>query len=473
VTQNRIHNYRAIDPSILQAMQAYTLGGASPFYGQQDLSGYGWPGPPEDTDELGTLDYQNDAFTAIKKGQGLAMDPSFILSLGTGMGGYSPQAYDPVQQYQPVEAGGYMRAIQAAQGTDPLQKLIATRALEGASALAIESEINRMVMNPQNDDEATHGQLLRASIPPWYDYETGTPKTDLQGNPVPDFQAVRSQISSLTDSLASDSPMWDGQTFDPRTGMPAIMYEAPSEAQQALDRGGYTHNPYETYDPDLFAAPGALEQEQQWMQGHEGATRRYSSSQNIAAQMRALLENQQRDPAEFLAPPAGALQSQPQASGPAELGDMQPLGPEWGARNDRNRRGSPAPAPGPQMMALPVEQIGRNIRPGRRGTPEPQMVPVGVGSPQGVAGRPQSSVFADSIAQQQNRTREAMIRRQMHAAGMQQNQAKDGLIQAAYERAMAQRGQGQRQQYVQDLAAQGHTPWNAQHSSRMASLWGR
>jgi hypothetical protein len=225
-------------------------GGTGTFLDESDLYAQPWLGY-DDKNEPGSLQSQGTYQTNLKKGAGLTMDPAFILGLGTSAGGYSQDAFNPTPYFRPVQANGQRLAQRWASSGDPLQGLIAARALQGAGPGIIEAEILTALEDPDPKNDA-----LRKAIPPSYFKDPTSINGQMVKSDQPDYQFLRDQITLLTGEMAKDSGLWDGETIDPETGEPAAVGYEDSVAQQALTRGGFTANPYETYDPYSFAPEG-------------------------------------------------------------------------------------------------------------------------------------------------------------------------------------------------------------------------
>ena len=99
-----LSNSSAFDPYVIQRLMQSLQMEVDPFLDQRDTGAYNWTLPPADADDIGTLDHQNRALTAMDKANSMTMDPAFLFSLGTSAGAPGPGAYLPNTRYQPIQA---------------------------------------------------------------------------------------------------------------------------------------------------------------------------------------------------------------------------------------------------------------------------------------------------------------------------------------------------------------------------------
>lgn len=466
-----INPNNGIDPMIQQQMLEFAMGGASPFMSPQDMSPYPFIMGPEDEDELGTLDYQNDRFTAIKKANDISADPAWLVNQGATLAGYQPEAYGYQTQYQPVKANGYMRAQQLMQTGDPLSQYIAMRALANASPLAIRQEIMTMLNDPLDDEQRALGEQLREFIP----------QANFQGRPqgegTYDFELIDSTINAITAPLAEDDPRWDRQTFD-ENGIPALAYEAPTEAQQALERLGYTHNPYETFDPWMFAPEGETPEAMAMarIQGSTAAGEYNDAIKNSGAQNRAYAQfmMNDRDPETRAWRERGVNNAAP-AAAPIAAPQAQPSGSTRGMGSLAASEGSGPAMPGWLSTMFSGSDASPRRARGSRNLAQPQQAAMAqsylMGEPpnQTPGGRPANVQRAMSAMDQKLRDE---ARRKFEEANRNSIRATGNMREMGARDFAARNAHSNRQNYVGQLAAQGFTPFEMQRRAMMQNIWG-
>ncbi len=214
-----------------------------------------------------TQDYLNKRGTFQKKANDLMSDQATIAQLGLNAGGVTPEAFEPTITYEPVKAPAYMRLMQMEGSDDPVSRIIAQVMLNKGTALQAEDAVLQ------------------------YLNESGTVPASLQD---PDTNGVdRARLQRLTtdiEQMTIDDPVFTA--FDPKTGMPAnavdengnpivphnggyaSRIETPSETAEYF-REMNLPSPFETYDPDIFAGEGDLAREAKTYDDESAAMTRY------------------------------------------------------------------------------------------------------------------------------------------------------------------------------------------------------
>lgn len=453
----------AVDPAIQQAIIAYMSGtGGDPFLDSYDTAGaYPWTiDPVESTKE------QNDRLTAIGKATDRSMDPGFILGLGDSMGGYGPEAFEPVAVPTPINATGRMMLNSWLSSGDILRRTIAqaVAADPTASPLTIQQDIMEAAMNPGDDPTA---QEIAAAIPPRIDQQTG-----VVSNNTPNWDGLVSEITTLTTALSQDDPRaaeWDGQTVDPETGQPAVISYEDSEAMEALRRAGYSHTPYENYNPDLLA-PGGPQQADAQRQQVAGVQQAQTVGANEASKIDTLLGKSLRTQEDLLGA-GGNIRTgaAPMLQGQALLEQLRRDGMTAGGPEAPGRF---ANNPGQMYGGIPGHM--RTGTSGGGGNSDAQswvnrMLPKFNESMRGqrvATGRAQPNEQAAMLRRQLDQEKAALAQ-----ARRQFQQGRPSILQqgAAHQNSQELAG---RDRYVQDMGNAGMRPFNARRDAMMRNIWG-
>ncbi len=226
-----------------------------------------------------TQDYINDRGTWQKKANDLMSDQATFAQIGLGAGGVRPEDFQPNVTYEPVKAPGYLRLMQMGGSDDPVSKIIAEVLLNKGTSLQAVNAVQASAMDPEDP----FYEELRAMPTLWVnDDRNGT-----QFN----MSAV-DKLASDVEQLAINDPVFSA--FDPRTGMPADAVDeegnrlihdpetnsfvreisTPTPTMEYFDEMNLS-NPFDTYDPDIFAGEGDLAREAKARTDEQEAMTRY------------------------------------------------------------------------------------------------------------------------------------------------------------------------------------------------------
>jgi hypothetical protein len=434
---------------------------------------------PENTDDWGTLDEQGARLTQLSKASNLQANPNYVV--GLGQQGYSPEAFQPVTSYTPINTKGRDQLQLWAAGNDPLRKFIGESLLNGASPGQVQSQLQVILSRPEGDPlrDSYFGSVPNAvKIDPMTGAQT----------PIPggvDWNTLYKTVDSAYNDLLKDDP-WDGQTVDEQ-GRPAAAKQEDSEAMQALKSMGFTVTPYDEFTQEQLAPEGLLEMQQQRLdplirenvaniEGTAAARRR--SDEMVPQYEKALQDSMARTAfqnAGGLAPPATAAPARPAASSmdarneanntnalTQERSILPGFGATWNALANYFGSGNePQPDRTPRQ-----EQAAQSMLAPRSSAPSPLMdAMLGVAGGRGGARQPTPE------EKERQRLRAAILRQKGDVLTGQQNLGRSKL-------ALSQQsdkdwlGEQQRLGAIEQLRAQGITPFSVQQQAMNRMLLG-
>jgi len=219
-----------------------------------------------------------------------------------------------------------------------------------------------------------------------------------------------------------------------------MAYETPTAAQEALERQGYTHNPYESFDPWLFAPEGQTPEllQQQTATGLEALAASQAATSEAGQANRAMSRYM--------------LGNTPQKAVRNAWHNTRAGGGPSPAERINIPRGTQA---APDLVAQ-QQAMGRSMVPDRpaniQGYVQPEHLRVG-----GARGQ-------DLLRKKARDASTAANLANMQA--MERSQRDYGLA------ALANWDDQSRQRYSQDLQAMGITPFELQRQAKQSSIWG-
>ena len=426
-----------MDPETLALIRAWLAGEIPDPFGVSEQDANVWSGnflPPADSDEYGTMDWQNDRLTMGKKANDVMSDPAYIAQLGTGPGGPGPEAFEPIVTYEPVKAPGYQNAMFMLNSGDPISSYIAGEMMGdpangqlGKTAIQIVNELKRAA---KNDPE------LAAALPTYVN--------TMNMREEPDWKSVQSIADSLQKDIIAD-PQFNA--IDEKTGLPANRVETLSEIGQYF-KDTNTPSPYETYSPDMLTTEGHLNAEQWHDRKKDDASRRVGDSQKKKADMEAILRELTQ----------GRTMDEP-------VGRVSPnmdLAPNTGT----------GLAPGKlPSSALGVASTGYNNTPDPSfGTSEGRLRGLAAEDARRVAGQRRQAARSSQGGKATDMANRAKVN--VDRANMAALMDRESLRAAQQWTKRNESKQRERQAMIQQLTAAGYTPYNNTQRARQAGVFG-